>query len=266
MLMKTWACQGERLDICRGCSNEPARNYLVQIGSSAQPYHLQLEDFSSVLSFKFVRSMHHQHHHHHHRPDQGSSPPLVSLAAHIEDDRSLADLVGDDQERRWRVDRALHCVTVHLVVHDLTEDNYLFFPHPIKHFLYLLILLDWLSWCTSTNVSTCGMFRIVWRKERIHWQGEEWTEDIQNALEVCVWWCCEYDALYINIGLRSRDFFSFHRQMTRSAYNLNISFSVSALLQKRKGEAFFKLRPDKRTCIPVYKIILKIHNLYKAIW
>ena len=43
--MKTWACQGERLDICRGCSNEPARNYLVQIGSSAQPYHLQLEDF-----------------------------------------------------------------------------------------------------------------------------------------------------------------------------------------------------------------------------
>ena len=61
--MKTWACQGERLDICRGCSNEPARNYLVQIGSSAQPYHLQLEDFSSVLSFKFVRSLPHQHHH-----------------------------------------------------------------------------------------------------------------------------------------------------------------------------------------------------------
>ena len=66
----------------------------------------------------------------------------MSLAAHIEDDRSLADLVGDDQERRWRVDRALHCVTVHLVVHDLTEENYLFFSHPIKYFLDLLILLD----------------------------------------------------------------------------------------------------------------------------
>ena len=85
--------------------------------------------------------MPHQHHHHHHRPDQGSSPHLVSLAAHIEDDRSLADLVGDDQERRWRVDGALHCVTVHLVVHDLTEENYLFFCQ-IKNFLDLLILLD----------------------------------------------------------------------------------------------------------------------------
>ena len=144
MLMKTWACQGERLDICRGCSNEPARNYLVQIGSSAQPYHLQLEDFSSVSSFKFVRSLHHQHHHHHHhRPHQWSSPHLVSLAAHIEDDRPLADLVGDDQERRWRVDWSLHCVTVHLVVHDLTEENYLFF-RKIKNFLVLLISLDWL--------------------------------------------------------------------------------------------------------------------------
>ena len=65
----------------------------------------------------------------------------MSLAAHIEDDRPLADLVGDDQERRWRVDGALHCVTVHLVVHDLTEENYLFF-HQIKNFLDLLILLD----------------------------------------------------------------------------------------------------------------------------
>ena len=85
--------------------------------------------------------MHHQRHHHHHGPDQGPSPHLVSLAAHIEDDRSLADLVGDDQERRWRVDGALHCVTVHLVVHDLTEENYLFFRQ-IKNFLVLLILLD----------------------------------------------------------------------------------------------------------------------------
>ena len=32
--MKTWACQGERLDICPACSTEPARNYLVLIRST----------------------------------------------------------------------------------------------------------------------------------------------------------------------------------------------------------------------------------------
>ena len=65
----------------------------------------------------------------------------MSFPPNIEDDRTFADLVGDDQERRWRVDGALHCVAVHLVVHDLTEENYLFF-RKIKNFLVLLILLD----------------------------------------------------------------------------------------------------------------------------
>ena len=62
----------------------------------------------------------------------------MSFPPNIEDDRTFADLVGDDQERRWRVDGALHCVTVHLVVHDLTEENYLFFR---KIFLFC-----WFCW------------------------------------------------------------------------------------------------------------------------
>ena len=45
---------------------------------------------------------------------------LVPLAPHIEDDRALADLVGDDEKGGGRVDRTLRRVApAHVIVHDL---------------------------------------------------------------------------------------------------------------------------------------------------
>ena len=43
----------------------------------------------------------------------------MPLAPHIEDDGSLADLVGDDEEGGGGVDGPLHWVPAHVIVHNL---------------------------------------------------------------------------------------------------------------------------------------------------